>query len=181
MYATTACSRANRSHNSPAAPRLHDTSVPSRSSSRRRTRQLLQVLSTSLLFVRASALGYQRIYPATTFGHNLGSQIGGSAWAVTTADRGDYVLLGPYEGDVPLNTKLCAWFHLSIDDATSDLHGVAMLDVASRGSVLNKRYVQRQHFNAANSVQAFSVCFTSPSSNPNMEYRMWTPGGFMVV
>lgn len=130
-----------------------------------------------LLAVPLAVSDYQRSYPATVFSHDFGFSSGYEAWAITTGNAG-YGIFGPYETDVPLSTKLCAWFHLSTDDATSDTAGIVRIDVANRNTALNTRYLQRQHFNAANTAQAFSVCFTSPSTSANigMEYRAWVPG-----
>lgn len=121
---------------------------------------------------------YQRSYPANSLSHSFGLPNGAEAWAVSTADKNAWAVYGPFATDVPLNTKLCAWFYLSIDNNSQDKHGVAVIDVANRGTVVNQRYLQRQHFNAPSTVQVFSVCFTSPSSSTNigMEYRVWTPG-----
>lgn len=111
-------------------------------------------------------------------GHNFGSASGYEAWTVTTANKGDYAAYGPYATDVPLNTRLCAWFYLAVDNVVADSAGVVVIDAANRGTPMNRKYLQRQHFNAANTMQAFSVCFTTPSSssNINIEYRAWTPG-----
>lgn len=130
-----------------------------------------------------TAAAYQRSYPANSLSHNFGTASGAEAWSVTTADKNGVAIYGPYAADVPLSAKMCAFFYLSIADSTGDTAGVMVLDVANRGTVLNQRYLQRQHFNAANTMQAFSVCFTSPSSSTNMgvEYRVWTPGACRLL
>lgn len=143
----------------------------------------MQMRGFSQLILLATAHAYQRSYPATVFSHSFGAQSGAEGWAVTTSNKGVWAIFGPFETDVPLSTKLCAWFHLSIDDVTSDDHGVVVIDIANRGSTINTKYLQRQHFNAANTMQAFSVCATMPSSSTNIgiEYRVWTPGEPSVV
>lgn len=120
---------------------------------------------------------YERSYAAAGLNHSFGAVSGSEGWAVTTLEKGAWAVFGPYASDVPLATKLCVYFHLSISDATTDKAGVVVLDVFNKGTVLNTRYVQRQHFNAANERQSFPVCFKSPSTGSNLlEYRVWTPG-----
>lgn len=123
---------------------------------------------------------YRRSYSGASLLHQIGLPAGdGSSWAVgiNASDAGKNIVYGPFADDAPPAMKLCAWFWMSIDDRASDKLGVASLQVWDGMSLLNERYLPRNAFNATNTPQSFSVCFTTPSSGIlALDYRVWTVG-----
>lgn len=122
------------------------------------------------------ATAWQRSSPASAFSHNFGYAVGSEAWAISASDSQNFGIHGNYATDIPTSTAFCAHFYLSMSDVTSDGLGVAKLELANGGSPLNHKWLLRSEFLAADTMQAFRVCATSPSSGVNVEARLWTPG-----